>query len=187
MNRQQRRHMDKVARKQNTPSQTVNVSAKELLEEIKNIHQHIKKIVEFDKNMIRSMQLLRETLDRKGVVTQTDLRETEQLYKANFERRQKVIKELLASDLSDVDKIERCLSEAAQAEGKPAYEKLSLSPIKDLNISPGVVNDYLIQKGYSGDSYKSVALQLGIPEMMLLPGDMPSFTKESTKAASTGV
>lgn len=163
MNRQQRRAYEKQMKKVGqTPAATDKLGS--VLEEIQNINSQIVKMVEYNKTVFRTITLFRETLERKGIVTIEDFRETENLYHKNVNTRELKIKELLSSDLSDQDKIEWCMREAN--EYRHGYEKFGISPVRDLNIAPPVVNEYLMEKGYSGAEYRKWATYLGIPASM---------------------
>jgi len=185
MNRHQRRAYDKVNRvgsnqaEDNSNVMTTNLKA--LIEDFRNIQSQLVKMVEFNKSLFKSVQIVRETLERKGFLTIDDIRDTENLYKLNIENRDKKIKEILSSDMTDDEKIERCLQDAEIY--KPGYEKLNLSPVRDLNVAPNVVNDYLIHtKELSGLNYKQYALYLGVPEVMVvkpLPNPKPKEEKEN--------
>jgi len=167
MNRQQRRAYEKQMKK---AGQAAKAPAGDklsiVLEEIQNINAQIVKMVEYNKTVYRTITLFRETLERKNIVTIDDFRETENLYHKNVAVREQKIKELLSSELSEGEKIEWCMREAN--EYRHGYEKFNISPVRDLNIAPPMVNDYLTEKGYSGGEYKKWATYLGVPASMQL-------------------
>ena len=169
MNRQQRRAYEKQMKKAGQVAQTAQQAQKpetlsRLLEEIQNINSQVVKMVEFNKTIYRTITLFRETLERKKIVSFEDFKETENLYHKNVKVREDKIKELLSSALSDAEKIEFCMREAH--EYKHGYEKFNISPVRDLNIPPPVVNEYLNEKGYVGNEYRQWATHLGIPASM---------------------
>lgn len=187
ISRQQRRAMERAAMKTGakpTPAASqLQGQLGEIVSELQNMQTHIVRIVEFNKQMFRSLQILRETVERKGLIVPSDISEVEELYRRSFDKRQTAIKGTLSSDKSDQDKIEMCLEEVTTY--KPGYEKLQISPVRDLNVSPAVVNDYLIENGYVGDQYKKYAVYLGVPEAMLLSGDFAGFKSNATQVPGT--
>ena len=164
-NRQQRRALEKQMKKAGVAAQApVGDKLSMVVEELNNINAQIVKMVEYNKTVFRTLTLFRETLERKGLVTIDDFKETENLYHKNVIVREQKIKELLSSALSELEKIEWCMREAS--EYRHGYDKFNISPVRDLNISPPVVNEYLTEKGYSGSEYKKWATYLGIPPSM---------------------
>jgi hypothetical protein len=172
MNRHQRRAYEKVnkigsAQNDINSANAMSSNLKALIEDFRNIQSQLVKMVEFNKSLFKSVQIVRETLERKGFLTIDDIKDTENLYRVNIENRDKKIKEVLSSDMTDDEKIEMCLQDAETY--KPGYEKLNLNPVRDLNVAPNVVNDYLIHsKEMTGLNYKQYALFLGVPEVMLV-------------------
>lgn len=164
MNRKMRRVQASMQRKSAAPA--VGEGVAELAQEFRNMQVQLVKMVEFNKSLMRSMQVLKETLERKGVLTREDVKDTEVLYRETSKNRDAKVKELVGSTMSDFDKIEWCVKEA-EAE-KHGYERYSIQPVRDLNIAPGIVNDYLLDKGYSGEKYQRYATYLGVPESMLV-------------------
>lgn len=195
MSRQQRRAAERQARKMGiNPAQLgVNPQAgaplQTIVDDMRNIQKQLVKMIEFNKTMFRSIQIFRETLERKGFLTVDDIKETENLYKQNMDMRDEKIKELLSSSMSDEEKIEFCLKDA---EGyKPGYERLNLSPVRDLNVAPNTVNDYLIGvKNFYGQQYRQFAMYLGVPEQMLVmplpeaPKEQPEVSPEVSKGVN---
>lgn len=137
-----------------------------ILEDLQNVHEQIQRVTEFQRSLYNSIQLMRETLERKGLMNMEDLKATEDLYRAQKTVKEAKIKELLSSTMTDIEKIEFCLKEFTDY--KPGYEKFNLNPVKDLNVSPPVINEYLSQQGFSGNSYVRYAQLLGVPETMLM-------------------
>lgn len=177
MSRQQRRAMERAALKSGSrpqaPQSQLQGHMKELIEDLQRMNEQIVRVVEFNKRLFQSLQILREACERKGVIVPSDIAEVEELYRQSFSKRQVVMKEVLSSSKSDQEKIELCLEEITTY--KPGYDKMNLNPVRDLNVSPAVVNDYLIENGFTGEQYKRYAIQLGVPEPMLLTGEFPGF------------
>lgn len=171
MNRQQRRVFEKQVLKQAAanPShlvqQELGAKLNSIVEQLQALHKQNVKITEFNRKLFGSMTKLKEALERKGVITQEDFDEVESLYINMLPRRESKIKEISASDMTDDEKIKFCLEDyQSKVHG---YDKYNILPVRDLNIAPGAVIEYLTTSGHSGDQLKILAVGMGVPEMML--------------------
>lgn len=168
MNRRERRFMESLQRKQGKtvaqPQQQQLGGIERIIEDLQSIHTQISKVTEFQRNLYNSLQLMRETLERKGVMDMSDLRATEEMYHAQVKVKEEKVKDILSSSMSDFEKIDFCMKELT--EYKPGYEKYNINPIKDLNVPPPVVNEYLSLNNYRSGAYMKFAALLGIPESM---------------------
>ena len=141
-----------------------------VLEDLQSIHEQIVKVTDFQRSLYSSFQLMRETLERKGVISIADWKGTEDLYRAQKTLRDSKIKEILSSSMTDFDKVDVCMKEIL--EYKHGYEKLNLNPVRDLNVPPPVVNEYLMTKHYQRQDYLRLADALGVPETMQVKEDV---------------
>jgi hypothetical protein len=172
MNRQQRRAYEKQMKKAGHAAATPPGDKLGLMvEELNNINSQIVKMVEYNKTVYRTLTIFRETLERKGIVTIDDFKETENLYHKNVVVRDQKIKELLSSSLTDAEKIEWCTREAN--EYRHGYDRFNISPVRDLNIAPPIVNEFLMEKGYFGAEYRKWATFLGVPASMQVEPEAP--------------
>lgn len=181
MNRQQKRALGHQTRKEGVPAQASNTLVN-MVQDLQNTNQQVTRLFHAYRNNFNSLVVLKETLERKGLLTADDFKETERLYKENSEQRDVRVKEIYKQNLSDEEKVELCLKDFT--EYKHGYEKQNINPIKDLGVSPNVVNDYIIQKGFTGMTYHTYATSLGVPENMLSKvvlgqSKAPTPTKES--------
>lgn len=179
MNRQQRRAYEKQMKKAGQTAAATAASGDKLsivLEEMKNINAQIVKMVEYNKTVFKTITLFRETLERKGIVTIQDFKDTENLYHKNVVVREQKIKELLASDMSEHEKIEWCMKEAE--EYRHGYDKFNITPVRDLNVPPPIVNEYLIDRGITGADYRKWATYLGVPGSMQVAEQKPQEKPE---------
>jgi len=166
MNRHDRRAMQSVQRKNGAQPQE-SATLVEMAENVKNINTQLNSLFHAYRNNFNTIVFLKETLERKGLVTAEDFKETERLYNENREQRETRVKEIYKQNLSDEEKIEICLKDFT--EYKHGYQKQNINPVKDLGLSPNVVNDYLIQKGFTGLTYQTYATSLGVPKAMQSP------------------
>ena len=164
MNRQQKRMLGAMQRKGGASPEAADTLVK-MTQDLQNTNSQVNRLFHAYRNNFNSIVVLKETLERKGLVTAEDFKETERLYKENSEQRDVRVKEIYKQNLSDDEKIELCLKDFT--EYKHGYEKQNINPVKDLGVSPNVVNDCLIQKGFTGMTYHTYATSLGVPEMML--------------------
>lgn len=164
MNRHSRRAAQKINRNGDNDT-TASQKMSEALEGFKEMQGQIAKLVQLYRNNFNSILMIKETLERKGLISIDDLKETERLYKENAENRDKRVKEIYAKNMTDEEKIDFCLTD--YIEYKHGYLKQNISPVKDLGVAPNVVNDYLMSKGYTGLKYREYAIFLGVPEFML--------------------
>jgi len=107
--------------------------------EMQLLVQDMQKILNYTKVVDNHVWMLVETLDRKGILNWTDVNATEALYAAKETKKQDKIKILLEQDLS----IPEYLEIVKDDPDLPGYEKLSINPIKDLNLNPYEVGLYL--------------------------------------------
>lgn len=167
MNRQQRRASTKQGLNSITQYQTeLAMKLAGIVEQLQSLHKQNLKITEFNRKMFGSLTKLKEALERKGVITNEDFEEVEKLYMGMLPRREAKIKEIVGSEMTDEDKIKFCIEDInSRCHG---YDKFNIIPVRDLNVAPGVVIDHLIALGYEGDSFKLLALSMGVPEVMLV-------------------
>jgi hypothetical protein len=167
MNRQQRRATAKQGVNPFTQYQTdLAMKLAGIVEQLQSLHKQNLKITEFNRKMFGSLTKLKEALERKGVITNEDFEEVEKLYLGMLPRREAKIKEIVASEMTDEDKIKFCLDDInSRCHG---YDKYNIVPVRDLNVAPGVVIEGLTTLGYEGDSLKLLALSMGVPEVMLV-------------------
>lgn len=171
ISRQQRRALEKQMAKQGMSSglQAQGDLATKLgsiIEQLQALHKQNVKITEFNRKIYGSLTKMKEALERKGVITSQDFDEVEALYLQMLPRREGKIKEVTASEMTDEDKIKFCLEDFnSKCHG---YDKYNILPVRDLNVAPGVVLDYLRSLEYSGDQFKYLAISMGVPEAMLV-------------------
>jgi hypothetical protein len=186
MNRQQRRAYEKQMKKAGqAASAPPGDKLGTMVEELNNINAQIVKMVEYNKTVYRTLTIFRETLERKGIVTIDDFKETENLYHKNVAVREQKIKELLSSPLSDDEKIQWCMREAN--EYRHGYDRFNISPVRDLNISPGIVNEFLSEKGYASAEYRKWATFLGVPATMQVEPEKPQPQAPQPEASEGNV
>lgn len=169
MSRQQRRAFEKQATKQGfNPNAQGDLAMKlgTILEQLQSLHKQNVKITEFNRKIFGTFTKLREALERKGVLTANDFDEIETLYLQMLPRRENKIKDIVASEMTDDEKIKFCLEDFnSKSHG---YDKYNILPVRDLNVAPGAVMEYLQSLEYSGDQLKYLAISMGVPEVMLM-------------------
>jgi hypothetical protein len=164
MNRNQRRRKakeDKLKKRQqrqqvsNQPKEetTEDEQSKKIQSLIKDVHN----IFNYSKSVDQKVKILVETMNRLGIMGWDDIKDTENLYKDKLEKRKKVIKELLGKDYS-VKEYLQAIDEDPKA---PGYERMSIHPVKDLNLNPYEVGFYL--KEFFPNKSKEEYLKLGGP------------------------
>ena len=131
--------------------------------------QDIQKLGNYAKNLNNNMWLIVETLSRKGILDWQDVRDTEKLFTERDILRKEKIKRLISSDLS----IEAIMEEIKE-EGTISYETLNINPIKDLNLNPFEVGEYIREK--NPDLKLEEYLKLG--QKWGLQGEHFGFKKE---------
>lgn len=153
MNRKQRRAMEKKNRKQQktvTNSSLKNTSASsapvdqlnKAIEQLNKVTTDIKTIYNYAKSLDTKLTLLTETLIRKEDLSQQDIRETQSLYSIKDVKKQERIKELLGVDLT----LEELFSEVREDPDQPGYEKLGIDLVKDLNVNPYELAQFIKDK-----------------------------------------
>lgn len=169
LNRQQRRAAASTKGLPNLHSLQKNDSSVNLsviVEQLQALHKQNVKITEFNRKLFGSITKLKEALERKGVITHQDFEEVEDLYVKMLPRREDKIKEIYASDMQDDEKIKFCLEDfTSRIHG---YAKYNILPVRDLNVAPGAVIEYLSSHGYTGDNLKQMAVSMGVPELMVV-------------------
>jgi hypothetical protein len=136
-----------------------------IVEQLQAIHKQNVKITEFNRKLFGSLTKLKEALERKGVITHDDFEEVERLYLNMLPRREAKIKEIYASEMTEDEKIQFCIEDFnSRCHG---YEKYNILPVRDLNVPPGAVVEYLSNKGFAGDNLKIMAISMGVPEVMI--------------------
>jgi hypothetical protein len=167
LNRQQRRAAGAkgIVPPTNQPNAELALKLGSIVEQLQALHKQNVKITEFNRKLYGSLTKLKEALERKGVITHQDFEEVEILYVNMLPRRETKIKEINASDMTDDEKIKFCIDDFnSKVHG---YDKYNVIPVRDLNIAPGLVVEYLSSKGYTGDNLKIMAVSMGVPEMMV--------------------
>jgi len=181
LSRQQRRKMERDLKKQQNKKtlsekfekkqDTSNFVSKS---DLQLLVQDMQKVLNYAKLVDNHVWMLVETLDRKDILDWSDVNETEALYGAKEEKKQKKIKEILEQeDLS----IEEYLEIIKDDPSLPGYEKLSINPIKDLNLNPYEVGLYL--KETNPDLTQEEYAELGKPWGMTL--EHFGFKKDNSK------
>jgi hypothetical protein len=170
MNRQQRKAFEKQMAKQGlNPNQIQGDMALKIggiVEQLQALHKQNVKITEFNRKIFGSITKLKEALERKGVITAQDFDEVETLYLQMLPRREAKIKEIVASEMADEEKIKFCLDDLnSKSHG---YDKYNILPVRDLNVAPGTVLEYLQSMEYPAETLKILAIGLGVPEVMLV-------------------
>jgi hypothetical protein len=161
MNRHQRRATQAINKTAGDPQG----SMAELNDGLKEMQAQLTKVISLHRNNYNTIQMIKETLERLGVLKIEDLKETERLYQENAKNKDLRVKEIYKQNLTDDEKIELCLNDILTY--KPGYLKQNISPVRDLGVAPNVVNNFVVAKGYVGLKYREYAMYLGVPEYML--------------------
>jgi len=166
LNRQQRRAANSKGVMPNfQPPADLSLKLGGIVEQLQALHKQNLKITEFNRKLFGSFTKLKESLERKGVITQQDFDEVESLYLNMLPRREAKIREINASEMTDDMKIKFCIDDFnSRVHG---YDKYNIIPVRDLNIAPGLVVEYLTTNGYISDNLKVMAVSMGVPEMMI--------------------
>jgi len=133
ISRQQRKQMIKEEVKQKVNSQYQPTQQSFVTVETMNkLVMDVQRVLNYAKLVDNHVWMLVETLSRKGVLNWDTVNETEKLYLKKEEDREKRVKELLEKTLS----VKEYLNEIKEDSSLPGYEKLSINPVKDLNLNP---------------------------------------------------
>ena len=128
--------------------------------QVNNLAQDIQRVLNYSKAIDNHIWMIVETLARKNILTWADVNETERLFVQKDENKKQKVKDILSKDLS----IEEILKEIEEDPSLPAYSKLSINPVKDLNLNPFELANYLKEKhpDKSDDDYLKLGKTWGL-------------------------
>lgn len=147
-NRHQRRALEKQRKKElkkikkasgNTLVSSPEVKQENSDQKIQTIIQDINKVYRYAKNVENKLNLMMETMQRLNLCGWDDIKHTEELYRIKEVTKQKKVKELLEKDHTLVEYIKAI----QELEDIPNYEKLKINLVKDLNINPFEIAQYV--------------------------------------------
>lgn len=141
VSRQQRRQMERDMQKKNSVNTQQDSKDTEYItkKEIQLLVQDVQKILNYVRIVDSRVNMLVETLDRRGIINWGDISRTEALYTLKEKKRQEEIKRILSLDIP----IKEILDIIKEIPEKLGYEKLEIDPIKDLNLNPYELGAYL--------------------------------------------
>ena len=136
MTRQQRRQMirDEVKQK-------YGVGHKPELppDQLSIILKEVKRVEEYSRLVDNHLWMVVETLNRKNIISWEDVHTTESLYLKREKEKELKVKNLLGKTLT----VGECVEEIKENASLPAYERLNIHPVKDLNLNPMEIAFYL--------------------------------------------
>jgi hypothetical protein len=108
-------------------------------QKILNLAKDLKTVFDYAKSLEFKLSLITETLVKIGIISFEDIKETQFLYSKKEENKQIKIKQLLSQDLD----IEELLNIVTDTPETPGYRRLGIDPIKDLNVNPYELAEFL--------------------------------------------
>lgn len=166
------KQLQKKKEKKEKKKKNKSSSPKKVMQDAK-IDQVVEKVQQFSaqftnfgntlhKEMKGSLSILLETLYRTGIISEQDIENTKAARAQLAEKKEKVVKEILEADMDSEEMIEVCKKHAEDPE-VPVYERLSINPVKDLNLTPHEVFEIMRDQGYDLQQLAALGQKWGIP------------------------